>query len=490
LVDLNPYRTLLSAFVVDLDHLVSCWSARVSHMAVSKKVTKKKTTKKTSAKGSAKKTIASRTKAINDAAKKPGLDRPNFARCIRKDCGEPYNPKAPEIADLKNNPGYCSVSCGYKDTHPDVPVKAPGKPSKPLVAPKQGNPLPVLSKPATAAYIPSELQGKAIGSAGPKSTAKVQTIDAKTGEILEQHPAELVLRDEVEGYYSHSTIKSLASCSAAVYYRKTGVKGTPAYALERGSAAHGALECFQKTQDADKAMQVFEENWKLMVLDKAGQMKPSDQEKIRLGYLETKRMVEEFIIENGDVVLHQSKPSDAEVEFSIEIDINMGGGSFKRRIFGKMDWVKWTADRKSYSIIDYKTSGQAPPDNELDRDTQFAIYQLAGTKLYGFPPSIMTFYYLKGQHICGGKFTKEHPRPTTAKGMEKCLQFAFDIPIKTDKEIQAMIDTYYGPVILAHEIGLITKNLSDARKCVSMCMYKDYCDTVTSLPMPHFARLA
>ena len=470
----------------------------------------KKTTKKTSAKRSAKKTpskssIAERTRAINDRALddkafigKSVVDYSKYPKCIRKDCGEKYDPNTPE---LKNNPGYCSIRCGHIDLVGDVkvwepssaPAKATGKPQEPhkesggKIVPK------ALSKtvlePPKPSYVPSELQGKAIGLAEPRSSTQVQTIDAKTGEVVD-NPAELVLVDDVERYYSHSTIRSLASCSAQVYYRKTGVKGTPAFALERGSTAHAALEVFQKTGDPTKAMKSFEDNWKLLVLDNAAKMKPSDQEKVRLGYEETKRMVTEFIIENGDVIVGRPDLNKAEVEFSIIVNLNVAGGSIKRRIFGKLDWVKFSADGKHYTILDYKTSGQAPPDNELDRDTQFAIYQLAGTELYGFPPDKMVFYYLKGQHICGGRFSKEHPRPTTAAGMEKCLQFAFDIPIKTPEAIQAMIDTYYAPTIFANEIGLITKNLSDARKCVSMCSFKEHCDGVTSLPPPRFVRLA
>jgi hypothetical protein len=434
--------------------------------------------------------VAERTKAINDKALAVGP--------VCKFCRKSYDPKSPEIANLKNNPGYCSLDCGYQMEVLKAPsraaTKAPGKPqdaseqSRGTIVPK------AVQKTALEApkpsFIPSKIQGKAIRAADPKDERLVQTIDAATGEVLDHHPAELVLKDEVEGYYSHSTIKSLASCSAAVYYRKSGIKMVPAYPLERGSTAHAALETYQKTGDADKAMKVFEENWKLLVLDNAANMKPSDQDKIRLGYEETKRMITEFIIENKDVIVGSPKLNKAEVEFSIIVNINVPGGSIKRRIFGKMDWVKFTADGKHYEILDYKTSGQAPPDNELDRDTQFAIYQLAGTELYGFPPDKMVFYYLKGQHIHGGKFTKEHPRPTDAKGMAKCLQFAFDIPVKTPEQIQAMIDTYYGPTIFAHEIGLITKNLSDARKCVSMCGYKDYCDSVKTLPAPRFIRLA
>jgi hypothetical protein len=410
-------------------------------------------------------------------------------------CDKPYDPKHESIAHFKNNPGYCSLDCGYQDSKlPEALRKGPTEPQDASEKPKGTNVPKALQKtvlePPKPSYVPSELQGKAIGAAAPKDQTPVQVVDPKTGEILDHHPAELVLRDDTEGYYSHSTIKSLASCSAAVYYRKSGIKMVPAYALERGSAAHAALEVYQKTGDSGKAMKCFEDNWKLLVLDNEKLMKKSDQDKVRLGYEETKRMIEEFIIENKDVIVGSPELNKAEVEFSIIVNINVPGGSIKRRIFGKMDWIKFSDDKKTYTILDYKTSGQAPPDSELDRDTQFAIYQLAGTELYGFPPDKMVFYYLKGQHMCGGKFTKEHPRPTTAKGMEKCLQFAFDIPIKTPEQIQAMIDTYYGPTIFAHEIGLITKNLSDARKCVSMCGYKDYCDTVKSLPAPRFVRLA
>jgi len=359
-----------------------------------------------------------------------------------------------------------------------LPVPAM-KITKPRIRPEEQSP----ERPSSSGYKPSELQGHAVRMAETVEHGPVQVIDIETGAILDHHPAELFLQDDVEHYYSHSTIKTLARCKAEAYYKKTGVKMRPAFSLERGSAAHNTLEAYIKY--GTPVEEEFERQWTDLVLSKVDAMTANDQDKVRKLKEETIRMVTEFVEENDELI--QSGQSESEVEFSVILSMPLGNGKFfKRRVFGKIDWIVFNHDKTKYRLFDFKSSAKAPPDEELDRDVQFTLYQHAATEMYGFPPEKIYFYLLRGAHLCRGddgkaiRTSKAHPRTP------ECMQYAFEMPVKSQEEIDKIFATYYLPVIIEWEAGVIGKNLSDAHWCQTMCGYKDHCDKVTSFPLPRF----
>jgi hypothetical protein len=339
----------------------------------------------------------------------------------------------------------------------------------------------------SAGFVPSELQGHAVKLAEVKEHGPLVVIDKESGEELARHPAELFLEDNIKGYYSHSFMGSIAQCEASAYFRKIRSPMRPAFALERGSAIHNTIENYIK-YGTDPVTEI-QHQWDTLVTTKVPFMNERDQIKAKTLYEETLRMATDFVAENDELI--KSGQVESEVEFSVILDMPLPNGkSFKRRIYGKIDFVVWNEDKTKYRIMDFKSSAKVPPDEELDRDVQFTLYQHAATQLYGFPPDKIFYYLLRGVHLCRTKdkngkdtavrFSKDHKRNT------ECMQYAFEILVKPESEIQKMITTYYMPIIIRWEAGIIGKNLKDAHWCVDMCGYKEICDKTESFPLPTF----
>jgi len=362
-----------------------------------------------------------------------------------------------------------------------APIKPRSGRHKALPAPKvvESAAEPEISVTEPPEYIRSELAGHAIRMAENTPVEPYFTVDAASGEIVD-NPAVLILRDDTERYYTHSFVKQIAGCSAQALFKKQGAPTRPAFALERGSAVHTAIERYVK--EGKDPIETFNGEWELNVLGKAKDMSEKDQQKIDFGYRETKLMIEDFVIENDPLI--KAGRTESEIEFSLVITIQTEQGSFKRRIYGKIDWIVWNDTRTAYQIHDFKSGATAPNDEELDRDTQFAIYQAAMTEKYGYPPDLMYWYHLKGKNLSGKQWSKANPRDLGQ------MQYAFDVTVKTNDELQMMFDTYYGPAIIKWEAGIYEKNLSDPRKCVSMCSFLPYCNTVKQLPLPKFVKIA
>jgi hypothetical protein len=329
-------------------------------------------------------------------------------------------------------------------------------------------------------------KGVALPDMSPRDLSNIQVVDIASGEALASHPGELVLVDDLEGHYSHSFIRKYTTCSASAFFQKMKAPKKPIYALERGIVIHEALEAFEVYQK--DPLKVADELWKLRVLDKYSQFRASDRDKVDgKGYEETMLMISDWLYENRAIFESGNvKPEDVEVEFDLPVTIHTAGGDFKRRFLGKLDLVLWNKARTDYMIFDYKSSASAPNEDELADDVQFTLYQWAATQMFGKPPHQMNYYLLKGKHICkGSRFTDDkgkHPRKP------ECLQYAFPVPLRTERQIADYFQNYVAPGIINYEAGVVSKEgKADPQMC-HRCEFKEFCDTY-DLPLPRFARV-
>lgn len=310
-------------------------------------------------------------------------------------------------------------------------------------------------------------------------------MDAATGEIIGPDKS-LDLSVSGRKHYSHSFIKGVGQCSAQAYFKVIHAPQRKAFALERGSCVHTLLEDFAK--HGKDPIAGLPDMWKHYITDHLSEMSAADQDKATKEYDNTLEMLIEFVDENKELFEKRVRPEDVEVEFNIEIPLRLGDKHFTRLFNGKMDLVLWSADRTKYRIIDYKTVGSQPSDNELALDAQFSLYQYAATKLYGFPPTQIDFYMLKGIHLCKERFSsKSHPRKLGERVHGCEVTYALKVPRKTDEQIQELFDTYYAPLIVKFESGFIAKEgRTDIRNRCNMCTFFEHCNTVKSFPAPRF----
>ena len=200
-------------------------------------------------------------------------------------------------------------------------------------------------------YTKSVLAGQAIQIPFPRDyTKQVVTIDLISGEVVD-NPAELILKDQTDTYYSHSFVKSVSQCSAAAYFRKTGAPKKLAFALERGSVAHAVIEEYIK--HGTPVEPYFEFLWQRDIIDKKDRFLAKEVEKInQYEYFVTLRMCTEFVEENTELIAEGN--TESEVEFSVVLELPVGDTFIKRRIFGKIDWIVWNAAHTKYHIFDFK----------------------------------------------------------------------------------------------------------------------------------------
>lgn len=309
---------------------------------------------------------------------------------------------------------------------------------------------------------------------------RIMLVDMETGEPLGPDPR---LDAAISGrkHYSHSYVENIATCVAKAHFRSLDIPKRPAFALERGSCTHVAIEAIEKREG--DALTVLESEWKVRVLDNLEQMTLKDQKDARTEWDRTRRMVREWLVEN-DAILDRIRPEDVEVNFTLPVTMNIGGNKIVRPFNGKIDLVLWSADRTTYQIIDWKSGSKAPSDDALDRNLQFSLYQWAATQLFGKPPEKMYYYLLAGKYI--GPEAKAPPSKGDAPRPNlEDFQFAFEVPLRTDEQIQTMFDTYYAGNILKFELGIISKEgLADFSNPCGRCEYREHCDTVTSFPAP------
>jgi ATP-dependent exoDNAse (exonuclease V) beta subunit len=307
-------------------------------------------------------------------------------------------------------------------------------------------------------------------------------IDLTTGQIIGPDKS-VDLSQPVKHHYSHSFIKQLASCTAQAYFRKTNAPTRPSFALRRGTVVHELIEDYEKEKKDPLAG--LPEKWAANILEVKDQMSPEDQIKADKGYAETTQILEEFIAENAKLVSSgRIKPEDVEVPFELNLTFNVGGLIFTRRVVGKIDLVLFNSDRTSYIVLDFKTTRQAPSPDDLARDTQFQIYALAATRIYGFPPKECIYYHLPGTHLCKERFSeKAHPRPLKERKPGCEVNYAIGIKPKTEEEVLDLLNTYYGGNILKWELGIVSKDgLADFKGKCGWCEYREICDLTTSFP--------
>jgi hypothetical protein len=326
----------------------------------------------------------------------------------------------------------------------------------------------------------------------PQSDRRLAVVDLDTGDVIGSYDSSLLIRDNTdEVKYSHSKIKTYNTCSAQTHFRNQKAFAQPQFALERGSAAHRALE-LGITQGKDP-LKVLEDEWTVRFLERIEEYSKKDQDKIHKEYANTQKMIRYFMEENKHWI-PRVRPEDNEVEFDMVFDFEVGGRKFKRRLLGYIDQILWDVDHNEYEIIDFKTSAKAPADAELAIDAQFALYQIAATRLYGKPPSAIYYYLLKGDlncdyrdggYTCNGDKKHKHVTNVCKKHYHtnKCFNFSFEIPIKTDEEIQTLLNTYHGPNILQMEAGAYSKQRHDLAIC-GRCMYQQVCNETKELPLP------
>jgi hypothetical protein len=227
--------------------------------------------------------------------------------------------------------------------------------------------------------------------------------------------------------------------------------------------------------------------WRKLVLDNAEKMSEADQKKIEKGFDETKLMLEEWLMENKDI-MDRVRPEDVEVEFNLEMPLQIGNKKFARPITGKLDLVLWNKARTSYGILDWKTSAQAPKTDELEQEAQFALYQWAATNVYKQPPRRMDYYLLTGQHGCEERFSsKAHPRDPLLRIQGCWINYALDVPLFSEERITELFNTYYAPLIIKYEAGIFGKEgRADYKNQCARCEYRETCDNTKTFPAPVF----
>lgn len=337
----------------------------------------------------------------------------------------------------------------------------------------------------------------------------VVTIDLVTGEKFDIHPAQLVLDNDLERYrYSHSFCKTYSTCQFKGVCYRIKAPSVPVFALERGIVAHSVVEEVEKDPTTD-VMKLLDDLWKTRILDKYQDFSDKDKSSINSeGYEETVYMVEDWVHENLDLVTSgRIKPEDVEVEFNLPVTFKTEHGTFQRIFNGKIDLVLWNGDRTKYHLFDFKTSYNAPSDDELALEPQFTLYQWAATQLFGKPPVKMFWYHLRGKH----KTPEEHDPPLRNKQtgellkkspafsepgpkggghprVPECLKYAFEMPLRSQREIDNYFNNFVAGVIINYESGNMAKTgLSDPDECVR-CQYKAYCDK-TDIRLPFHVRV-
>lgn len=341
-----------------------------------------------------------------------------------------------------------------------------------------------IKQPSTGIVEKDKAEISAATEAPPNPPSQRVIIDLTSGQVLGPDRS-LDLSQPVAHHYSHSFVKQIATCTAQAYFRRSQAPARPSFALRRGTVVHELIEALEK--DGKDPLAGLPEKWAQHILEVKAEMSPEDQGKVEKGYSETVQILEEFLDENADLIASgRIKPEDVEVAFELELTFDVGGFKFTRRVVGKIDLVLWSRDRKSYIVLDYKTTRSAPGDDELARDTQFQIYALAATKIYGFAPKECIFYHLPGTHLCNERFSsKAHPRPLKERKDGCQVNYAISIKPKTEDEVHDLLNAYYGGNILKWELGIISKDgLADSKGKCSWCEYREHCDTVRSFPPP------
>jgi hypothetical protein len=300
-------------------------------------------------------------------------------------------------------------------------------------------------------------------------------IDAVSGEILGPDKS-LDLETIPETKYSHSFLKTIGQCTAAAYFRRSKAPSKAVFAMEQGSAAHHLIEIYEK--EHKDPLKHLAEAWQRFIVANRDNMTPKDQEQADKGPGLLEQIMTEFVYENEEI-LDRIRPEDVEVPFTILVTINTAKGPMKRYVTGKIDLVLWNRERTEYEIIDWKSSSKAPSKDELTQEPQFFIYAKAATELYGFPPVRMSFYLLRGEHLCSERFSsKAHPRLPIKSRLKTCeINYAFEVPVPNEEQIQSMLDTYYGSQIWKWESGIIGRDgKADYRNRCERCQYKEACD--------------
>ncbi len=315
-------------------------------------------------------------------------------------------------------------------------------------------------------------------------------IDLNTGQILGPDKS-LDLSISAIPHYSHSFIRSVATCSAQAYFKKANAPQVKSFALERGSCVHNLLEAFAK--EGKDPVAGLPDMWKLFIVDHLEEMTEADQEKATKEYESTKEMLEEFVHENATFFHEHIRPEDVEVEFNLDVPLRLGDKTFTRKFNGKIDLIVWNNDRTEIRrIIDYKTSASAPSSNELALDSQFALYFWAVQQMFGLKARGMDYYLLRGQHLCRDEAgrsirfsAKAHPRALTERKPNCEVTYAIRVPTKTDDEVEELFNAYYAPLVVKYEAGIISKEgRADPRNRCNFCTFATHCSTVKEFPVP------